>query len=334
MSNASVSGILLDAGIEWSPTAFATAINHGNKETIHRLASMVGLAPPDLAQSGNLQEVLTEQQREAIILSIKHSRPKEATTRDVFLWLLRQVSLFHDGDTYTFDASDQELLDALHECISQTIAFDDVDTARLLIRNLPSSTTPDQTLPDQLGEWLLDVVHHNRSSTVRMFLEDFNMDINSVIGSRAESPLSVAARAGHAQMIKFLVSSCGANIHKATGPYANGPTPLWYAVWLQKESAARALLELGGPFDAIHAAIEAGAKRLWLAAQKESNYRSPVSLLAWMNVEWDDEGNEERFLCLEFPDGFGGEVWPRCDDEELAGGDGRPPMVSSTEQDA
>lgn len=115
-------------------------------------------------------------------------------------------------------------------------------------------------------------------------------------------------------MIKFLVSSFGADIHKATGSYANGPTPLWHAVQLQKESAARALLELGGLFDAIHAVIEAGAKRLWLAAQKESAYRSPVSLLAWMNVDWEDGGNEERFLCLEFPDGFCGEVWPRRED--------------------
>lgn len=185
-----------------------------------------------------------------------------------------------------------------------------------------------------LSMMLIPRAYCNRSSTVRMFLEDFNMDINSVIGSRAETPLSLAARVGHAQMIKFLVSSCGADIHEATGPYANGPNPLWHAVWLQKESAARVLLEHGGPFDAIHAAIEAGAKRLWLAAQKESEYRTPVSLLAWMNVGWEDEGDEEQILCLEFPDGFGGEVWPRREDEELAEGDGRPPMVSSIDQDA
>lgn len=98
------------------------------------------------------------------------------------------------GDTYTFDASDKGLLDALHECISHAVALDDVDTARLLNRNLHSSTTPDQTIPDQLSEWLLDAVHHNRTSMVHMSLQDFCLDVNSVIGSRAETPLFVAAR--------------------------------------------------------------------------------------------------------------------------------------------
>lgn len=47
MSNASVSHMLLDAGVEWSPTAFAAAINHGNNETVDQLALVAGLTPPD-----------------------------------------------------------------------------------------------------------------------------------------------------------------------------------------------------------------------------------------------------------------------------------------------
>lgn len=86
MSNASVSHMLLDAGVEWSPTAFAAAIKHGNNDTTHRLALKAGLAPPGSAQPGPVQKLLTGQHRGTIILSINHSRPKEATSRDGFLW--------------------------------------------------------------------------------------------------------------------------------------------------------------------------------------------------------------------------------------------------------
>lgn len=40
-------------------------------------------------------------------------------------------------------------------------------------------------------------------------------------------------------------------------------------------------------------------------------------MLAWFDPAWDGDDNEERFLCLESPDGFVGELWPRKSDEEL-----------------
>ena len=73
---------------------------------------------------------------------------------------------------------------------------------------------------------------------------------------------------------ELLVSTFKASIHKASGTYANGPTPLWHAIRSQNEAAARALLELSGPVENIHAAIKGGGKRLWLTAQKEELYRS------------------------------------------------------------
>ena len=107
-----------------------------------------------------------------------------------------------------------------------------------------------------------------------MLFEDFNLDPNIVAGPRSETPLAVAALAGHADMIKLLVFTFKASIHKASGTYANGPSPLWHAIRSQNEAAARALLELGGPVENIHAAIKGGGKRLWLTAQKEELYRS------------------------------------------------------------
>ena len=84
------------------------------------------------------------------------------------------------------------------------------------------------------------------------------------------------------------------------------------------------LLDLEGPVDRIHAAVTGGERRVWLLAQKKGSYRHVVSIMGWMFPEWEEEGNEDRFLCLEFPDGFQGPVMIRKDDAALAEGDDRP----------
>ena len=163
-----------------------------------------------------------------------------------------------------------------------------------------------------------------------MLLEDFKVHPDVVAGPRSETPLMIAALAGHVDMIKLLVSTFQASIHKASGTHANGPTPLWHAIRSQNEAAARALLEIGGPVDNIHAAIKGGEKRLWLTADKQDSYRNPVVLLAWMNPKWYDEDTEEMFLCLEFPDGFESELFIRKGDQELVdAGDDRPLAVDA-----
>ena len=233
--------------------------------------------------------------------------------------------------SFELDASDGQLIDAVRAGISGAIRTDDAETTRLLIKSLPPSTLqsgPEQTASSDVNgfnKWLFNAVHYNAASVTRMLFEDFNLDPNIVAGPRSETPLAVAALAGHADMIKLLVSTFKASIHKASGTYANGPTPLWHAIRSQNEAAARALLKLGGPVENIHAAIKGGEKRLWLVVQKQESYRSPVLILAWMNPEWYKEDSDEVFLCLEFPDGFQGELLNRMEDQELLdAGDGRP----------
>jgi ankyrin repeat protein len=213
-------------------------------------------------------------------------------------------------------------------------------TARLLIStilpaSISSSVVPTPEIHPQTETYenlLLDAVHNNAQSVTRMLLSEFPLNPNAAIGPNQETPLTVAALAGHVEMINLLVSSFNASIHTASGPNANGPTPLWHAITSQNEAAARALFELGGPVEKIHAAIKGGEKRLWLSAGKQSEYRCPVVVMAFMNPTWYDEDSEEAFLCLEFPDRFQSELWTRKSDEELsAEGDGRPLMVDAKE---
>jgi ankyrin repeat protein len=210
-------------------------------------------------------------------------------------------------------------------------------TARLLISSilpasLSSSVVPTpETHPrtETYENLLLNAVHNNAQSVTRMLLEEFSLNPSAATGPNQETPLTVAAFAGHVEMIHLLVSAFNASTHTSSGPNANGPTPLWHAINSQNEAAARALFELGGPVEKIHAAIKGGEKKLWLSAGKLSEYRNPVVVMAFMNPMWYEEDSGEVFLCLEFPEGFGSELWIRKEDEELlAEGDGRPLMVN------
>jgi len=337
VGNASVASLLLNHGAEWSAIAFGAAVHRGDEGAIRLLADTGDFVHFDSMPAELEQNTLTESQREAVLLAIRHCASRQAASGDVLRWLLRHVALSYDGDVFELDASDRQLMDAVRAGISGAVRTDDADTTRLLIKSLPHSHLQggleQATSSDSKGinDWLLDAIHHNAKSVTRMLLEDFNMDPDIVAGPRSETPLVVAALAGHADMIRLLVSDFKASIHKASGTYANGPTPLWHAIRSQNEAAARALLELGGPFENVHAAIKGGEKRLRLTAQKQESYRSPVLLLAWMNPQWYDEDSDEMFLCLEFPDGFqGGEILSRKEDQELLdAGDGRPLAVDT-----
>jgi ankyrin repeat protein len=337
VGSANVASLLLDHGAEWSAIAFASAIHRGDEEAIKLMSDTGNFVHHGSMSAGTMdQGVVTNRQREAVLLAIRHCASRQAASSHVPRWLLRHVALPYDGNVFELDTSDEQLIDAVHAGISGAVRNDDAETARLFIKSLsPSSLQggPEQTggsAPCGIEDWLLDAIHHNATSVVRMLFEDFNLDSNVIVGPRSETPLVVAALARHADMIKLLVSTFKTSIHKASGTYANGPTPLWHAIRSQNEDAARALLELGGPAENIHAAIKGGEKRLWLMAEKQESYRSPVALLAWMDPEWYDEDSDEIFLCLEFPDGFESELWIRKDNQELLdAGDWRPLAVDT-----
>lgn len=338
--NASVTRLLLDNGAEWSPTAFASAVHWNDKESISMMAEAGDFVHFDSAAVGVSQETtLTNQQREAVLMAIRHCASGQAASANVVRWLLRHVAKSHDGDVFELDASDEQLLDAVRAGIGGAVRNDDVETALLLINNLPFASqsseseqqTPDSR-PQSLGNWLLEAVHRNAQTVTGMLLTEFSMDPNVVIGPHQDTPLTVAALAGHVEMIELLISTFDASIDKASGTYANGPTPLWHAIRSQNEAAVRSLFALGGPVELIHGLIKGGEKRLWLAAEKSGSYRSPVVVMAFMNPKWYDEDSGVRFLCLEFPDGFKSDLWIRKGDQDLlATGDDRPLMVNPKE---
>ena len=335
VGSARVTSLLLDHGAEWSPTAFASAIHRGDEEAVRLMSDTGGFVHHASTSAGmDEQTVITDHQREAVLLAIRHCASRQAASADVLRWLLRHVALSHSGDEFETDASDDQLMDAVRAGIGGAVRNDDAKTTRLLIKSLPPSSLPSGSgqasgsRPSGIEDWLLDAIHNNAQSVARMLFEEFHLDPNVVAGPRSETPLVVAALAGHADMIKLLVSTFKASVHKSSGTYANGPTPLWHAIRSQNEAAVRTLLELGGPVENIHAAIKGGEKRLWLMAEKQESYRSPVALLAWMNPQWYDEDNDDMFLCLEFPDGFQSDLFIRKDDQELlAAGDARPLAV-------
>jgi hypothetical protein len=324
MSDARVAELLLDSGAEWTPTAFAAAVHHGHQVAIDRMKSLSGLASGKSADSQGT--ALDERQREAVLLSIKHCASKQTASGETVRWLLQLLGAVQEGDLYTLDGSDKELLQALRDGIGGAVRSNDADTARLLIHNLALSDA-EQTADsqqDDFHEWMHAAISHGSPAVTRMLISEFNLDPNAVLGPRSETPLAVAGITGEIDMIKLLVLEFGADIHKASGPLANGPTALWHAVHSQNERAARALLDLEGPVDRIHAAVTGGERRVWLLAQKKGSCRHVVSILGWMFPEWEEEGNEDRFLCLEFPDGFQGPVMIRKGDAALAEGDDRP----------
>jgi ankyrin repeat protein len=337
VGSAGVARLLVDYGAEWSATAFASAVHRGDEGAIRLLSDTGDFVHFDSMPTKLEQKTLTDHQREAVLLAIRHCASREAASGDVLRWLLRHVALSYDGDVFELDASDKQLMDAVRAGISGAVRSDDAETSRLLIKSLPPSNLqdgPEQATSSNTNSdnfWLFDAIRHNSKSVTQMLFKELDMDPNIVFGPRWETPLVVAALAGHADMIKLLVSTFKASIHKASGTYANGPTPLWHAIRSQNEAAARALLELGGPVENIHAAIKGGEKRLWLTAQKEESYRSPVLLLAWMNLAWYDEDSDEVFLCLEFPDGFQGEVVNREEDQQLLDARDARPLAIDTE---
>lgn len=330
-----VARLLTDHGAEWTATAFASAIHRGDEGAVRLLSDTGDFVQYDSTPTESEKKTLTEHQRDAVLLAIRYCASRQAALGKVLHWLLHHVALSYNGDLFELDASDKEVIDAVRAGISGAIRTDDADTARLLIKSLPPSSLqggPEQatnTYTDSVSFWLFDAIRHNSGSVTRMLFEELDMDPNIVFGPRSETPLIVAALAGHADMIKLLAFTFKASIHKASGTYANGPTPLWHAIRSQNEPAARALLELGGPFENIHAAIKGGEKRLWLMARKQELYRSPVLLVAWMVPEWYVD-SDDMFLCLEFPDGFQGEVLNRKQDQELLdAGDERPLAVDA-----
>ena len=93
--------------------------------------------------------------------------------------------------------------------------------------------------------------------------------------------MSMAAGSGHSDVVEYLVEEHGKalNVHKGISRFANGPTPLWIAVWIRHRETVLLLLEkAGGPVEYIDEAAKptADMKRIFLTATQA--YRSPVKI--------------------------------------------------------
>ncbi|ETS80956.1 hypothetical protein PFICI_08485 [Pestalotiopsis fici W106-1] len=103
-------------------------------------------------------------------------------------------------------------------------------------------------------------------------------------------PLAPAAISfGELDYVRFWLDH-GADIHRATGPFSNGPTALSWAVRLGNVEAVLLLLDRGGPIDYIAGGLER-QKRLCVRCTGELGV---VSLLAAESVkskedDWDGE---------------------------------------------
>ena len=196
--SASVASLLLNYRAEWSPTAFASAIYRGDKEAIRLLPDTGDFVHFDLMATEFKQKTLTDRQREAVLLAIRHCAAKQAASGEVQRWLLRHVVISYNGDMFELDHSDGELMDVVCAGISGAVRTDDSETTRPLFKSLPPSSLPGgaeqiyKSDPDIVEKWLLNVIHHNSKHVARLSFEEFNMNPNIVAGPRSETPLVVA----------------------------------------------------------------------------------------------------------------------------------------------
>lgn len=328
-SYAAVVRLLLKHGVPWSPNAVAAAASGGDEEAFGMLIAEANFSIPfplPVDDSLDEQPSLEEEQREAVLLALDHCAAIEEASPKIVRWLLRQCGKPSEGGSMALDASDSKLMTVLLRAVQTSAGDGNAGTTRLLLNSVPREAAEqlvqDQGRPDARFEGfinglLLEAVATNSVANVRLLITEYKADVNKASGKSLMTPLFLAARQGHAEMLKVLINEFKADIHIGSGKYANGPTPLWVAIRNQNEGAARILLQAEGPFEQLHAAVEPGIKRLFLAAATQDAYRCPVSILAWFNPAWDEDDNDESFLCLEFPDGFTGKLWSRISDEDL-----------------
>ena len=138
VGSANVASLLLDHGAEWSATAFASAVHRGDEGAIKLMSDTGDFVHYDSMSTATKERtVVTDRQRDAVLLAIRHCASGQAASGDVLRWLLRHVALSNDGDVFELDASDEQLMDAVRAGISGAVRNDDAETARLLIKNLP-----------------------------------------------------------------------------------------------------------------------------------------------------------------------------------------------------
>ena len=233
------------------------------------------------------------------------------------------IVLEADGNV-TIPQPREEVTDAFLDATASAISDGHVDVATHLLDLIKEHSLTDNW--EELIAFLLcNAARSGASSCARLLLDQYGANVDhfsSLSMPQAVTPLYCAVQGNNNNdIIQLLGEKYDADIHKASGKYANGPTALWLAVTEQDESSARELLRLGGPVEYRDPSVNSRTPRVFVTASKD--YRAPVRLLSaadpgWDDRQaWDDRDNEERFLCLEYPDGFHCEIALRKTDSEL-----------------
>ncbi|SMY19269.1 unnamed protein product [Zymoseptoria tritici ST99CH_1A5] len=296
----------------FSPDALRAAASFGDEEAFDMILKEAGLPDPPLGlEKGGLwwfRDHLTVEQQEMVLGVIEQGGSGGCV--EILQKMLAYIPQFSGGNM-------PAVLEALRSSAENATLANHPSTLLLLlsylIRDTNNQSDTDKSLVTTL---LLTAACSNALLVVPLLIDTYHGDINALHATQLVSALFIATAEGHAEMVRLLAGTYNADLHQSGGKFANGPTPLWLAIDRQDEEVARVLLSLGGPVESIDRRIELGkTKRVWVS--RSTDYRAPVKVVAEMDPGWDDEQNEERFLCLVYPEGWFERLRMRKTDAEL-----------------
>lgn len=238
--------------------------------------------------------------------------------------LIRDVG----GDFVRSD--DEHLLESLKSAICNCCTRFKHEQLNFLLQLVLDCTTMARD-SEKFQDVLLEAIHRcydpKSEPCARVLLEVWQAspNVNDPYDRREPYPLVLqgAVSRGDVGYVRFWLDH-GADVHRAYGPYCNGPTALALAVGLQNESIVRLLLEYGGPVDVKGDGL-VGQKQLRVIAK--GGDLDEVELMA----PTDDSkvSSEGAEVVLDFDGGVTNSwldmVQLRRSDQELAkDGSGRP----------
>lgn len=291
----------------WSVAALKAAACYAQLESFELIKQAASFPDPvTIVDRTSWMDNLSGSHREAILGSIEQGGAGGSVD------ILRILLSFIPSEI----AKDEEVAETVKNAVRRAARANNSEAVKLLLLFLQDHTFEETAFNELASDLLMDAAPFNAIETTKLLIDNFGADVNHLEKSQNMSPLHGAVAEGHLEMIELLIRDYQANIHRGGGKHANGPTPMWYAVHSQLEHATRLMLNLSGPVESIDPAIVEGVtKKVFVSA--EATYRAPVRLLANMDPTWDDQGSTDRFLCLEYPDGWTGGVQIRRSDEGL-----------------
>jgi ankyrin repeat protein len=242
----------------------------------------------------------TEQQRRDAILAIPLSIRNDNTDWTCLDTVI-DCAVPRDASGAFVQSDDEFLIDNLSAAISNSCVRVKPQELKKLLQLLLDATTMTRE-SDRFKRVLNEAIHRcydpKSEPCARELLENWGTDpnVNDADDKRDPWPLPLAPGAvsrGNIEWVRFWLDH-GADIHRAHGPYCNGPTALILAITLRKWDIAAELLEYGGPVDkmdddlvgriAIYANVYGSEMNsVELTATQPSNQDAKVLVLNWEN---------------------------------------------------